>query len=320
MEKQKKIKILLDVDTGVDDSVALLYALLHPQVEIVGITTVCGNVEAWLAAENTCKILDLVDAPDIPVVCGSEEPLEEKWEGRVSFIHGENGLGNVKLPESRRKVVREDVCTFQMRMADKYENELVLVTLGPLTNIARTIQTYPEFSGKIKKMVMMGGTVSMRGNVSPVSEANIATDPKACDLIFLSGMDITAVGLDITMKVRLKKEHIDWLDKHCSSRTRRAVDYIKEAMVHYFAGNQIQNYCMGDCPLHDPLAVMTAVVPSLVRVEKRKARVECRGTYCKGMVVTDLREHPIHAEYVGFALDVDEARALRELMSVFWET
>lgn len=93
--EQNRIKILLDVDTGVDDSLALLYALNKEEVEIVGITTVCGNVEARLAAENTLKILDLADAPDIPVVCGHEQPLEGNWEGRVTFIHVDNGLGNV---------------------------------------------------------------------------------------------------------------------------------------------------------------------------------------------------------------------------------
>ena len=128
--EQNRIKILLDVDTGVDDSLALLYALNKEEVEIVGITTVCGNVEARLAAENTLKILDLADAPDIPVVCGHEQPLEGNWEGRVTFIHGDNGLGNVELPPSGRTLLHEDVCDFQIRMAQKYENELVLVTLG----------------------------------------------------------------------------------------------------------------------------------------------------------------------------------------------
>ena len=131
MSKQNRIKILLDVDTGVDDSLALLYALNKEEVEIVGITTVCGNVEARLAAENTLKILDLAGAPDIPVVCGFEKPLEGEWDGRTAFIHGDNGLGNVELPSGSRTLLEEDVCDFQIRLAQKYEHELVLVTLGP---------------------------------------------------------------------------------------------------------------------------------------------------------------------------------------------
>lgn len=307
------------MDTGVDDSLALLYALRKENIEIVGITTVCGNVEAGLAAENTLKILDLADAPDIPVVRGFEQPVEGAWDGRTTFIHGENGLGNVELPPGNRTVLEEDVCDFQIRLAEQYEQELVLVTLGPLTNIAHTLEKSPAFSRKIKRCVMMGGTVYMRGNVSPVCEANFASDPVACDRVFQSGMDILTVGLDVTEKVRLGKQHIGWLDGCCSPRSRKIVDYMKQVLEYYWKGNQTQNYCMGDCPLHDPLAMMAAVVPDLVRVEKRKARIECGGTYCKGMVVTDLREHPIPAEYIGFALEVDPERAMKEFLSVFWK-
>lgn len=313
------MKVLFDVDTGVDDAFALLYSLFKPQYELVGISTVCGNVESWLAAENTLKILDLADAPDIPVVSGASAPLKGKWEGRVSTIHGDNGLGNIELPRSRRRIREEAVEDFHMRLAEQYEGELVLITLGPLTNVARTLKKYPSFAKKIRKMIMMGGTIAARGNVTPVGEANIVCDPEACDAVFLSGMDITAVGLDVTMQVRLKKEHMEWLDQCCSQKARKAVDFLKEALKHYWNGNQVQNHCIGDCPVHDPLAVMYAGTPSLMRTEIRRARIECGGTYCRGMIVTDLREHPIPGGDVSFALEVDSERALRELFSPFWE-
>lgn len=315
---KEPMKVLLDVDTGVDDSLAILYALLKPELEIVGISTVCGNVEAALAAENTLKILDLLEAPDIPVVRGREKPMEREWDGRVAVIHGHNGLGNVNLPRSSRSLCEEDVHEFHMRLAEEYAGELVLITLGPLTNVAYTLQKYPEFASKIKRVVMMGGTLQMRGNVSPVAEANFAGDPLACDTVFLSGMDITAVGLDVTMKTRLTREHLEFLTRHCSKRAVRAVEFINAAMVHYRQGNQLQNFCVDDSPLHDPLAVMAAVVPSLVRTQAMRARIERGGTYCRGMVVTDLREKPFESEYVNFAVEVDEDRAVRELLSVFW--
>ncbi|MDO4340519.1 MAG: nucleoside hydrolase [Eubacteriales bacterium] len=313
------MKILLDVDTGVDDAFSILYAALKPQYEIVGITTVCGNVESSLAAENTLKILDLVDAPDIPVVVGASAPLSGRWEGRVRTIHGDNGIGNAELPKSRRKLHEEDAADFHIRLAQQYEGEIVLVTLGPLTNVALTLKKYPDFAKKIKKMIMMGGTISARGNVSPVGEANVVCDPEACDAVFLSGMDITAVGLDVTMQVRLKREHMDWLTENCSPRAKKAVSFLNKALQHYWHGNQVQNYCIGDCPVHDPLAVMCAGTPGLVRTQVRRARVECGGTYCRGMIVTDLREHPIAGGDIRFALEVDANRALRELLSPFWE-
>lgn len=275
------MKTAFDVDTGVDDSLALLYALNKPQFEIVGIATVTGNVEADLAAENTLKILDLAGAPEIPVTLGALAPLRGRWEGRVSVIHGDNGLGNVKLPASGRKTTGKGVEEHYLELGERCQGELVLIALGPLTNIA--------------------------------------TDPEAADLVFQSGMDITAVGLDVTTKVRFKKSHMDWLDTHCKASCRAEVDYLKEAFKHYRYGNQVQNYCIDDSPLHDPLAVMCAAAPSLVHTQMRKARVECGGTYCRGMIVTDLREHPFQAEYIRFATAVDEERALGELLSAFLE-
>lgn len=314
------VKMLIDVDTGIDDSIALLYALNHPEVEVLGITTACGNVDAMQAAENTVRIVELSGTKaEVPVVIGANQPLNGKWNGAVEVIHGENGIGNVELPKTDRKP-RTDISAedFIYETACKQEGELVLVTLGRLTNIALALKKYPELTKKVKKVVMMGGTVNECGNVSPVVEANFGGDPEACDFVFQSGMDITVVGLDVTMKVRLKMEHIETLKKYCSKHCEPAVVYMEKALRYYMKGNRIQNFCMDDCPLHDPLAMMSAVVPSLIMTQERKARIECGGTYCRGMVVTDLREYPIEAQYVKFALDVDPRRAINELMSVFW--
>lgn len=136
------MKVVFDMDTGVDDSLALIYALNRPAYEIQGIGCVYGNVESWLAAENTMKILDLVNAPDIPVVIGANEPLTGKWAGRVSIIHGENGLGNVELPKSERKPFDKGIEEFYLETAERLQGEMVLITVGPLTNIARTIKKY----------------------------------------------------------------------------------------------------------------------------------------------------------------------------------
>lgn len=314
------IKMLIDVDTGVDDSIALLYALNHPEVEIVGITTSCGNVDAVQAAENTVRIIQLSGTKrEIPVVVGANEPLNGTWDGPVAWIHGDNGVGNVELPKSKQKfctdIKAED---FIYETAKQHSGEVVLVTLGRLTNIAKALEAHPDLPEHIGRMVMMGGTVYMHGNVSPVVEANIGGDPEAADKVFLSGMHITVVGLDVTMRTRLTRQHVKLLEKYCSKRCKPAVAYMKQALKYYMNGARVQNYTADNCPLHDPLAMVAAVVPSVVKTQKRKARVECGGTYCRGMIVTDMREKPIEAEYVEFALEVDSERALNELMSVFW--
>lgn len=314
-----KVKILADVDTGVDDSLALLYAINKPEIEIVGITTGCGNTDMESATINTLKILELGDADrNIPVVKGAAKPLEQEWAGPVVHIHGENGLGNVQLPAADRTPLKEDAEDFMYRMAKEHPHDLVIVTLGHLTNVAKTIQKYPDFTGKVKKLVMMGGTIHMRGNISPVAEANVAGDPRACDIVFMSGIEVTAVGLDVTMKTRLTMDHIRMIEKYAPDSKQKQVAYIKKAMKYYMKGNRIQNYCLDDCPVHDPLAMMVALTPGLVRLESRKARVECGGEYCRGMIVTDLREYPFEARDVAFAMEVDDQRAVRELMSAFW--
>lgn len=314
------IKMIIDVDTGIDDSMALLYALKKTEVEVVGITTGCGNVDAFQAAENTCRILDLVTPKqDVPVVVGANQPLEGRWEGVVANIHGNNGIGNVELPPSSRIPLDVPVEDFLNDMAEKYGGELVLVTLGRLTNIALTIKKYPQFAHNIKKVVIMGGTIYQHGNVTPVAEANVAGDPLACELVFGSGMDITVVGLDVTMKTRLKRSHIEMISRYCAQEDKALAEYIQEAFNYYFMGNRLQDGCLDDCPVHDPLAVMAAVIPSLVKVQHRKAHVECKGDYCRGMIVTDLRHKTFEGNEINFALEVDEDAAIKELLSVFWK-
>ncbi len=314
-------KILLDVDTGVDDSIAILYALFHPEVEVVGITTSCGNVDAMQAAENTLRLIELSQTKeDIPVVVGANAPLQGTWDGPVAFIHGDNGIGNVELPATTRKVMSDCKAEdFIYNMVCKYQHELTIVTLGRMTNLAIALEKYPDMKGMIKNVVAMGGTVDMRGNVTPVVEANFGGDPKACDMVFQAGLDLLVVGLDVTMRTRLTYNRVLEMSQYSSERCKPAVEYMLEALKHYMKGNRVQNYCINDCPLHDPLAMMVALNPSLVRTQRRKARIECEGTYCKGMVVTDLREQPFDAEFVEFAMEVDADRALNELMSVFWK-
>lgn len=313
------MKVIIDVDTGIDDSVALIYAAKKPEIEIIGITTVCGNVDAYQAADNACRILDLAGASqDIPIVIGANAPLEGEWDGVVANIHGENGLGNVTLPASPRSVLDMPVEEFLNHMAEKYKGELTLVTLGRLTNIALTLEKYPGFAANIKKLIMMGGTLYHHGNVTPVAEANVAGDPVACDRVFVSGMDITVVGLDVTMKTRLKRRHINMISRFCKEENRAIAEYLTAALEHYFKGNRLQGGCLDDCPLHDPLAMVVAAVPDVVTLRPLKARVECNGDYCRGMVVTDLRRHPFQAENVLFAIDVDRDAAVEELLSVFW--
>ena len=199
----------------------------------------------------------------------------------------------------------------------EHPGELTLVTLARMTNLAKALEIEPDLPRLLKRVVFMGGTFHAPGNVSPVAEANIAGDPEAADRVFQAGFDLTMVGLDVTQKVRLTTDHVAILDKYAAPENRPIVDYLKQALPFYFRFNRLQNNCLDHCPVHDPLAMLAAVDPSVVTVRTIPARVECGGSFCRGMVVADLREHPIEAPGVSICVDVDSRRALEELLTTF---
>ncbi len=312
------IKLLIDCDTGVDDSIALLFALYRKDVEIVGISTSVGNVTARQGADNTLRILKLAGREgQIPVCVGAEKPLVGTCEEFPEFIHGKNGLGNVVLPPSDQKPVDMDVRDFLYEQACEQDGEAVLVTLGRMTNIAETLKKYPDFYTKVKRVVGMGGTVNGPGNVAPSVEANIGGDPEAADMVFMAPWSVTMVGLDVTLKTVLRMEDVKMALGYCREECRPVLSFIQQELVHYMKGARLQNWMRECCPLHDPLAMIVAVDPSVVLTQKRITRVECGGTYCRGMIVTDLREDPIEGNYVEHCMKVEAERVLNELFAVF---
>ena len=313
------MKICIDCDPGVDDSLAILFALARPDVEVVGISTSVGNVTAKQGADNALRILKLAGLEHkIPVCVGAEQPLNGDEVDFPEFIHGKNGIGNVELAPSDQKPVDMDVCDFLYQIASENEGELVLVTLGRMTNIAKTIKRYPDFAGKIKKVVSMGGTVLATGNVSPVVEANIGGDPEAADIVVQTPWDMTMVGLDVTLKTILRKEDLEYAEKYCREECKEQIHFLREEMKWYMQGARQQNWMRECCPLHDPLAMIVAVDPSVVKTHRCVTRIECEGAYCKGMVVTDLREYPIDGEYVNHCMEVDSKKVLDTLFAAFY--
>ena len=311
-------KLLIDCDPGVDDSIAILFALNRPDVEVVGISTGLGNVTAVQGADNALRILKLAGMDGkIPVCAGAEAPLNGDKENFPTLIHGDNGIGNVELPPSEQKPVDMDVRDFLYQKACENEGEVVLITLGRMTNVALTMDKYPDFPKKIKRVVAMGGTVYMQGNVSPVAEANIAGDPEAADIVVQAPWDLTMVGLDVTCRTRLRKEDVERTVKYCRPECKEQLEFIRKELLHYMNGARIQNQSMDSSPLHDPLAMVVAVDPSVVFTRKIITRIECGGTYSRGRVITDLREHPIDGRFVEHCLEVDSQKALNELFAAF---
>jgi purine nucleosidase len=312
------MKMFIDCDPGVDDSVAILFALNRPDVEIVGISTSTGNVSAAQGAENTLRILKLAGMEGkIPVCVGAEKPLVGEIDGFPDFIHGKNGMGDVELPPTDQKVVDMDVSDFMYQKACEYEGELVLVSVGRMTNLANTLAKYPDYAKKIKRVVSMGGAIYSHGNVTPLVEANIGGDPEAADIAMMADWDMTLVGLDVTLKTHLTRADVDKLLRCCLPEKKDMVSFISEELKYYMNGSRKQNYTMEYSPLHDPLAMVVAVDPSVVGTKKMVTRVECGGTWCRGKVVVDLREQPIEGRFVEHCLEVDSRKALNILFAAF---
>ncbi|WAL68223.1 nucleoside hydrolase [Amycolatopsis cynarae] len=199
--------VYLDCDTGIDDSLALAYLLAAPEVELVGIGTVSGNVTAAQGARNTLDLLALAGRSGIPVAVGAHDPLAGRYGGAVPHIHGRNGVGDVELPASGVDQIGEDAAEFLVRLAKEHDGALRVVAVGPLTNLARALELEPALPGLVSEVTIMGGAALVPGNVSAVAEANIANDPEAAAVVFAAPWDLTLVPLDVTLENTLEEEH-----------------------------------------------------------------------------------------------------------------
>jgi purine nucleosidase len=246
--------VYLDCDTGVDDAVALAYLLASPEIQLVGIGTVSGNTSASQAAENTLRLLALAGRTDIPVAVGSHDHLADPYGGGVPHIHGDNGIGNVELPETDAKPVAESAAELLLQLSRKYAGELEVITIGPTTNIALAIRLDQGLPQRVKQVTVMGGVALAPGNVGPVSEANIHNDPEAASVLISAPWPVTLVPLDVTLENVLEEEHQDALFDAEHPLTR-AVGEILEHYLDFYIGT----YGHRACALHDPLAAAIAV-------------------------------------------------------------
>jgi purine nucleosidase len=276
---------LLDCDTGVDDALALAHLLSDPEVNLVGITTVSGNTSAEQATENTLRLLTLAGRTEIPVATGEHDFLTHAYDGGVPFIHGDNGLGNIDLPEATVTAIEETGPEFIVRMAHTYPGELHLIPIGPFTNLAKALELDPELPKLIKHVTVMGGAALAPGNVSAVAEANIWNDPEAAEIVFNAGWPVTMVGLDITMTELFEESDRQKLLEASGTFTPTLGNVLK--LYFDFYEESMGRSCSA---LHDPLAVgiatgeITPVVAPIVDVH-----VDITDGPGRGQTIADLR-------------------------------
>ncbi|RDY08576.1 putative uridine nucleosidase 2, partial [Mucuna pruriens] len=197
-------KIIIDTDPGIDDAMAIFLALQSPEIQVIALTTIYGNVYTTLATRNALHLLEVAGRTDIPVVEGSHVTLTKGTKLRIAdFVHGADGLGNQNFPPPKGKPLEESAAAFLVHQAKANPGKVTVVALGPLTNIALAIQLDPEFAKNIGQIILLGGAFAVNGNVNPAAEANIFGDPDAADVVFTSGADVLAVGINVTHQVVL---------------------------------------------------------------------------------------------------------------------
>jgi purine nucleosidase len=259
--------VILDVDTGTDDALALGYAVASPRIELVAVTTVAGNVGVEKTTANTLAVLDWLGAGDVPVHRGASRPLVRPHRDAVYF-HDEGGLGGAQLPPSTRSIGGDRGPAALIRLARLRPRELTLVTLGPLTNLAIALNVEPNLPELLKSVVVMGGAYSVPGNTTPAAEFNILVDPEAAEQVFTARFPtLTTVGLDVTERVALTRD--DWDAVNAASTIPPPATLLRE--VGKFAFSRLGREQFS---LHDPLSVAVAIDPTLIDVRELAVAID----------------------------------------------
>jgi purine nucleosidase len=306
-------KLILDLDTGIDDTLAISYALASPEVELIGIAGTYGNVQLTQGLRNDLAITDLLGHPEIKAYPGLPHASTKdsfSVQKVSAFIHGENGIGDVTIPDSKRSPETESAVDFIIDAVKTYGGDLVYVPTGPMTNIAAALRKAPEIAKQIGRIVLMGGALTVCGNVSPWSEANISQDPDAANELFRSGAPVTMIGLDVTLQTLLTyRQTSRWRELGTAAGA-----FLADMTDFYIKAYETTAPKLGGCGLHDPLAVGVAVDPTLVTTLPMNMKVDVDGP-TRGRTIgdNDRLNDPVKTMRVAVGVDVD--RFLHEFMT-----
>jgi purine nucleosidase len=273
---------IIDTDTASDDAVALVMALRYPGVKVEAITIVAGNVPVDQGVQNALYTIELCQQ-EVPVYRGMPAPLSRPLE-TAQFVHGQDGMGDIGLPLSGRQPSGENAIQVIIDTIHRFAGDIKLVTLGPLTNIATALRQDPSISNEVMQCVIMGGTGTGHGNITPVGEYNFWADPEAAKIVFESGMPIQMVGWDISRThATFNKEQTAALRGIGSPLAEFSVDI--QATLIDFARNQ-SNLPGFDLP--DPIAMAIALQPDVATESKKLyVAVEAGSELCRGQSVVD---------------------------------
>jgi purine nucleosidase/pyrimidine-specific ribonucleoside hydrolase len=312
------LPVIIDTDPGVDDALALIFALRSGLFEVRAITVVAGNCHVDQAVENTFRILNALAGDFVerditwtppPVYRGMDKPQVVEPIDAL-HVHGLDGLGDIcsltdergaavyPLPSSRSEA--EHAVDAMIDAANRAPGEITLITLGPMTNVAHAVQRDPGFPSKLRRMVSMAGAFRTVGNVTPAAEYNVWADPEACRIVLEAfgesrsgdgegSINLVFVGLDVTHSLPLRGEvMLDWI----GDAPRGLPRFLKDCTVKMVEFH-VKEHGWSGMYLHDPLPVLYAACPDLCGVEEMQISIECRGEFTRGMTVADLRDNRI---------------------------
>lgn len=303
-------RVILDVDPGVDDALALCWALLNPELDVVAVTAVGGNCSPTQATRNVQAIVEALDPPRLPRLGAASEPDPEvdlPAEGRG--IYGPDGLGGANLPVAERQHVTpaEKVICDQVRAAP---DAITIVALGPLTNIARAFQRDPELPSLVGRLVIAGGTVSGPGNITPAAEFNMFCDPPSAEAVFRSATTKTLVPLDVTNRIILSFD----LYHQLPDETTRVGSFLRKILPPAFRGYR-QKFGLEGIHVHDTVALMAIVYPELFTTQEMAGAVETMGDLTTGMTVFDRRRLPSWRPNMEVAVDIQKDKIVERIIS-----
>jgi inosine-uridine nucleoside N-ribohydrolase len=271
--------VILDCDPGHDDAIAILLALASPELKLLGVSTVSGNQTLDKTTANAIRVLDHVGRHDVPVAAGAPAPL---IRGRhvAAEVHGETGLDGPELPPPSREPDGRHAIDWIAATVEANREPVTLVPTGPLTNIALFLARYPELTGRLERIVLMGGAIG-EGNTTPAAEFNIWADPEAAYRVFTSGLDVTMVGLDVTHKALMTPSHVE----RFAGRAGKLV----ADLYGFYSRFHARRYGWDGAPVHDAVALAHVVDPTLLQTAHRGVIVDTGPELSRGRTHVDMR-------------------------------
>ncbi len=294
-------KIIIDTDAGQDDAVAILLALASPELEVLGLSVVAGNVPLHHSERNARMLCELAGRPDLPVHAGADAPLARKLV-TAEHVHGKTGLDGVTLPAPAMQLAPTHAVDFLIdTLRREPAGSVTLVPIGPLTNIALAFQRAPDIIARVQEIVMMGGAYFEVGNITPTAEFNVYVDPEAAKLVLASGAPITMMPLDVTHQALTSRP---WVER---MRAMGRVGQAVASWTDFFERYDREKYGSEGAPLHDPCTIAWLLQPELFSGRHINVEVETQGEYTLGMTVADWWRVSGRAPNVTFIRDVDAA-------------